>query len=60
MSKVSYDPETGIFTWVETKRRGFVGKKAGCFLPAGWVHSYPNKRKTRTSTPVSMGYMQSR
>lgn len=33
MSKVSYDPETGIFTWVETKRRGFVGKKAGCFCP---------------------------
>lgn len=32
MSKVSYDPETGIFTWVETKRRGFIGKKAGCFV----------------------------
>lgn len=54
MSKVSYDSETGIFTWVETKRRGFVGKKAG------WVHSYPNKRKTRTSTPVSVEYMQPR
>ncbi|QQO88002.1 hypothetical protein QA047_gp28 [Salmonella phage vB_SenS_ER21] len=24
MSKVSYGPETGIFTWVETKRRGFI------------------------------------
>lgn len=33
MSKVSYDPETGIFTWVETKRRGFIGKNAGCFCP---------------------------
>lgn len=33
MSKISYDPETGIFTWVETKRRGFNGKKAGCFCP---------------------------
>lgn len=33
MSKVSYDPETGIFTWAETKRRGFIGKKAGCFCP---------------------------
>lgn len=33
MSKISYDSETGIFTWVETKRRGFVGKKAGCFCP---------------------------
>ncbi|UAW06958.1 HNH endonuclease [Escherichia phage 26] len=33
MSKISYDPETGIFTWVETKRMGFIGKKAGCFCP---------------------------
>lgn len=29
MSKVSYDPETGIFTWAETKRRGFIVRVGG-------------------------------
>lgn len=31
MSEISYDTETGIFKWVVTARRGFVGKTAGCF-----------------------------
>jgi hypothetical protein len=31
MSKLDYNPETGVFKWKETSRRGFVGKEAGCF-----------------------------
>lgn len=31
MSKVSYDPETGIFTWVETKRMGLKGVLTECW-----------------------------
>lgn len=33
MSKLSYDPDTGLFKWAETARRGFVGRQAGCFCP---------------------------
>lgn len=33
MSKLDYDPDTGIFRWKETNRRGFVGREAGCFCP---------------------------
>lgn len=33
MSKISYNHETGIFKWEETKRRGFIGREAGCFCP---------------------------
>ena len=27
---LSYDPETGLFTWLVTSRNGWVGKTAGC------------------------------
>ncbi len=33
MSELDYDPGTGLFTWKATKRRGFVGRQAGCFCP---------------------------
>lgn len=33
MSELNYDPETGLFTWKATNRRGFVGRQAGCFCP---------------------------
>lgn len=33
MAKLHYDPDTGLFTWAETNRRGFVGRQAGCFCP---------------------------
>nr|DAL40962.1 MAG TPA_asm: endonuclease [Caudoviricetes sp.] len=29
--RLSYDPETGLFTWVKSARSGFVGRRAGCF-----------------------------
>lgn len=33
MSELEYDPETGLFKWRATNRRGFVGRQAGCFCP---------------------------
>lgn len=33
-SVLHYEPETGIFTWLKTRRRDLIGKKAGCILEA--------------------------
>lgn len=35
---LSYDPETGIFTWVGSKRIGWNGKPAGSPHPRGYIH----------------------
>lgn len=37
LSKLNYFPETGMFTWKQTTRRGFVGKFAGHINRLGYT-----------------------
>lgn len=44
-SRLHYDTESGIFTWIKSKRRGWVGKVAGTRCKNGYEQiSIDNKR----------------
>lgn len=36
-SILDYNPETGVFTWIESKRYGWVGKQAGSMRSDGYL-----------------------
>lgn len=36
-SRLHYNPETGLFTWIKTKRADFAGVNAGCLNIFGYV-----------------------
>ena len=44
MSRLSYDPETGVFRWKTHRCSNLVGAIAGCRSGAGYVRIYVNDR----------------
>ncbi len=42
---LSYDPETGLFTWkVKSAKNVKIGSVAGCLKPSGYIHITLNKK----------------